>query len=177
MLPAYQIGGAKVRDEYDPLYNPDRYVDVTNARWMQLPSQKPGAKEASHITVFELQFSNRSQYDMSGLVVQVTVKDVKGQELETVEIAIDGILPTEGRTMVGSLAPEDAEALERKGEPVVKRVLTQHTFDVEAKDVPELAARYTSGVEVELEGEEFTNAEIDVVELRAIPKEDEEAAK
>lgn len=174
VIPMYQLGGAKVRDEYDPLYNPDRYVEVTNARWMQLPTDKPGDEEESHITIFELQFSNDAQYDMTGLVVQVTVKDVKGQELETVELPIEGIIPTDGRTMVGTLVPEDAEKLEKKGEPVPKRRVTTYSYEQELENAPELEALYTSGVEVELSGEEFTNAEIDVIELRAIPKDEEE---
>ncbi len=173
VIPMYQLGGSSVRDEFDPLYNPDRYVEVKNARWMQLPPETPGDEE-SNVTVFELQFANDSQYDMTGLVVLVTVKDVKGQELEQVEIAIEGIIPTDGRTMVGTLVPEDAEELERKGEPVPKRLLTTYTFEEEKKTNVELEALYTSGVEVELESEEFTNAEIDVIEIRAIPNELEE---
>ncbi len=176
VIPMYQLGGSAVRSEFDPLYNPDRYVEVTNARWMQLPPEKPGDEE-SNVTVFELQFSNTSQYDMTGLVVQVTVKDVKGQELEQVEIPIEGIIPTDGRTMVGTMVPEDAEKLEKKGEPVPKRLLTTYTFEQEKKDDPDLELQYRSGIEVELKSEEFTNAEIDVVELRALPKEEEEAKK
>jgi hypothetical protein len=174
VIPMYQLGGAAVRDEYDPLYNPDRYVEVANARWMQLPPEKPGDEE-SNVTVFELMFSNESQYDMTGLAVLVTVKDAKGQVLEKVEIPIEGIIPTGGKTMVGTLVPEDAEKLEKAGEPVPKRLLTNFTFDEEAKADPDMQLRFSSGLEVELTSEAFTNAAVDVVELRAIPKDPEEA--
>lgn len=176
VIPMYQLGGAAVRNEFDPLYNPDRYVEVANARWMQLPPEKPGDEE-SNVTVFELQFSNSSQYDMTGLVIQVTVKDAKGQELEKVEIPIEGVIPTEGRTMLGMLVPEDAEKLKRAGEPVPKRLLTTFSFEQEAKTDPDLQLLFSSGIEVELTSDAFTNAEIDVVELRALPNEEEEAGK
>jgi len=172
VIPMYQLGGSSVRDEYDPLYNPDRYVDVVNARWMQLPPEKPGDEE-SNITVFELMFSNDSGYDMTGLVVLVTVKDAKGQELEKIEIPVDGVIPTKGKTMVGTQVPENAEELERKGEDVPKRFVTTHSFEEEAKGKPDMQLLFTSGLEVSMESEEFTNAEIDVLEIAAVPKEDE----
>jgi len=173
VIPMYQLGGESVREEYDPLYNPDRYVDVVNARWMQLPPEKPGDEE-SNITIFELMFSNNAGYDMTGLVVRVTVKDAKGQELEKIEIPIDGTIPTKGKTMVGTQVPEDAEELERKGEEVPKRFVTTHTFDEEAEDDPDLQLLFTSGLEVAMESEEFTNAEIDVIELAAVPREEDD---
>lgn len=173
VIPMYQLGGSSVREEFDPLYNPDRYVDVVNARWMQLPPEKPGDEE-SNVTVFELMFSNSSGYDMTGLVVLVTVKDAKGQVLEKIEIPIEGMIPTKGKTMVGTMVPEDAEKLERRGEPVPKRLVTTHTFDEEAKGNPDLQLQFSSGIEVTMEAAEFTNAEIDIVELAAVPREEEE---
>ena len=173
VIPMYQLGGSSVREEYDPLYNPDRYVDVVNARWMQLPPEKPGAEE-SNVTIFELMFSNDAAYDMDGLVVLVTVKDAKGQELEKIEIPVDGVIPAKRKTMVGTQVPEDAEKLEKRGEEVPKRFVTTHTFEEEAKGNPELQLLFTSGLEVAMESKEFTNAEIDVIELAAVPREEEE---
>jgi hypothetical protein len=173
VIPMYQLGGSSVREEYDPLYNPDRYVDVVNARWMQLPPEKPG-DEASNVTIFELMFSNDATYDMHELVVLVTVKDAKGQVVEKLEIPIDGVVPAKRKTMVGTQVPEDAEELERKGEEVPKRFVTTYTFNEEAEGNPDLQLLFSSGLEVVMESEEFTNAEIDVVEIAAIPKEEEE---
>jgi len=172
VIPMYQLGGADVRDEFDPLYNPDRYVEVMSARWMQLPADnpRPGA-ELSNRTVFEFMMKNESRYLMSDLVILATIKDAKGHELETVEIPIDGILPSEGRTMVGTLAASD----EVKGEEPVDRLLTNYTFEELSRDEPDLQLRWSSGVEVEMNTDSFTNAEIDVLELRALP--DDEAAE
>jgi hypothetical protein len=176
VIPMYQLAGGDVRDEFDPLYNPDRYVEVVSARWMQLPPEKPGGEE-SNVTVFELMFSNESRYDMTGLVILVTVKDARGQELEKLEIPIEGVIPTRGKTMVGTLVPEDAEKLEKRGEVVPKRLLTTVSFDKEAKDNPDLQLLFSSGIEVELQSAEFANANIDIVELAAVPTPKEEAEK
>ncbi|MBX2796612.1 MAG: hypothetical protein KTR31_03050 [Myxococcales bacterium] len=175
VIPMYQLGGADVRDEFDPLYNPDRYVEVINARWMQLPNErpKPGEDLYSNITVFEFMMKNSSRYPMTGLVLQATIKDAKGQEIETVEISIEGMIPSDGSTMVGTLlADEDQPVAE--GEEPEDRKLTTETFDAMAELDPDLQMRWKSGVEVPMETSDgaFTNAEIDIVELRAIPDED-----
>ena len=168
VIPMYMLGGEKVRDEYDPLYNPDRYVDVVNARWMQLPSEnpRPGA-ELSNVTVFEFMMKNTSTYVMADLVIEATIKDAKGHEIDIVEIEVEGIIPAEGHTMVGTLEGEEGE------EP---RVLTTETFQELSDDDPDIQLRWTDGVEVEMDrGGDFTNAEIDIIELRAMP--DDEAAQ
>ena len=176
VIPMYQLGGADVRDEYDPLYNPDRYVEVVNARWMQLPPEKPGGDE-SLVTVFELMFSNESRYDMTGTVVLITVKDARGQEIEKLEIPIEGVIPTKGKTMVGTLVPADAEQLKKKKLDVPKRLVTTFTFDQEAKVNPDLQLQFTSGLEVELSSADFANANVDIAEIRAIPLEEEKPAE
>jgi hypothetical protein len=158
VIPMYQLGNASVRDEYDPLYNPDLYVDVSNARWSQLPDQVK-----DQITVFQIQFYNRSMYDMTDLVILATIKDDGGAEIEKVEFPIEGFIPAGERTMIGTLHGED------KDDPV--RLMTQHTLDLEAEENPDLQLRYSDGAEVRMSTEDFTEASIDILELRAIPKE------
>lgn len=182
VIPMYQLGGAAVREEYDPLYNPDRYVEVSNARWMQLPAEHPTpGKELSNITVFEVALSNSSRYPMTDLKILATIKDAQGHELEKVEIPIGGEIPAEGETMVGTLSAEELDPKGRKRkapageEPKPDRVLTTVSFEELAKDDQELQLRWTSGVSVEMKAEDFTNANIDIVELRAVP--DAKAAK
>ncbi|MBT3220648.1 MAG: hypothetical protein HN348_16300, partial [Proteobacteria bacterium] len=157
VVPMYQLGGAEVREEMDPLYNPDHYVDVENARWSQLPDQ---VEES--ITVFQFVLQNSSRYEMTDLILLATIKDDKGSVLEKVEIAIEGVIPTEGRTFVGTLAGEE------KDDP--KRSLTSHSLDLEAEVDPELQLRYSDGVEVKMTTLNFTEANIDILELRAIPE-------
>lgn len=161
-IPMYQLGGAEVREEYDPLYNPDRYVEVVNASWLQLPEQN----DEEVITVFQFLLNNESAYPMTDLVILATIKNEKGHELEQVEIAVEGIIPANSGTMVGTLAAEDEE------EP--SRLLTNYSFRLLAKDDPELQLRFSDGVEVPMTSQNFTNANIDLIELRAEP--DEKAA-
>jgi hypothetical protein len=182
VIPMYQLGGMDVREEFDPLYNPDRYVEVANARWMQLAAEHPTpGKELSNTTVFEFAMSNDSRYPMTDLKILATIKDAQGHEVEKVEIAVEGEIPAEGETMVGTLSGEELDAKGRKKQPkdgeavVPDRIMTTTSFEELAKDDQELQLRWTSGVSVEMKAAEFTNAEIDILELRAIP--DAKAAK
>ena len=182
VIPMYQLGGSEVREEFDPLYNPDRYVEVSNARWMQLPAENPAQRgELSNITVFEFAMANESRYPMTDLKILATIKDAQGHELEKVEIAVEGEIPAEGETMVGTLSGEELDPKGRKKKPkddevvTPDRILTTESFEEMAEKDQELQLRWTSGVSVEMKAEEFTNAVIDIVELRAIP--DAKAAK
>lgn len=167
VIPMYQLGGDDVRAEFDPLYNPDRYVEVANASWQQLPPEKPrrGSKddEEGMITAFNFNLWNKSKYTMTDIVLQATLKDAKGSEIDTIEFAIEGEIPAEKGTMVGTLKPPEDE------EDGDSRLLTAYTFSELSKDDPELMLRYVDGVEVQLEAQDFTNAAIDIVELRAVP--------
>lgn len=157
VMPMYLLGGGEVLQERDPLYNPDRYVFVQNASWMQLPEQ-----QEEQLTVFQFRLQNESIYDMTDLVMVAKIKDSRGQELEKIEFRIEGVVPAGGNTMVGTVAdPKDPEA---------KRLVTQSTFELEAKDDPELSMQYTEGVEVKMQTADFTEASIDILELRAVPK-------
>ena len=172
VIPVYQLGGADVREELDPLYNPERYVDVVDARWMQLPAENPRpGRELSNVTVFEFTMENKAVYHMTDLVIQATIKDAKGHELDMVELRIEGRIPPEGHTSVGTLMAEedDPEALDRW--------LTAESFEEMSEEEPDLQMLWKSGVEVEMNESDgaFTNAEIDIIELRAIP--DDEAAR
>jgi hypothetical protein len=178
VIPMYQLGGAEVRQEYDPLYNPDQYVDVSNARWMQLPAEKPGPMQLTNVTAFEFMMSNSSKYPMTELRILATIKDAQGHELEKVEIPVEGVIPADGATFIGTLSSEtEAEKSRKKPKDPnapPDRIMTTHTFEQLAAEDPDLQLRWTSGVEVEMKTEAFASAQIDIVELRAIP--DAEAA-
>ncbi len=157
VLPMYTLGGLTVKEEMDPLYNPDRYVLVSNANWMQLD------RKNEQLTVFRFEMQNQSKYEMTDLVLLATIKDSKGNEVTTVEIPIDGIIPPLDRTMVGTLAPDPKD---KEAKP---QLLTQFSFDKAAEEDPDLQLRYSDGVEVQMEAEDFTEATIDLLELRAAP--------
>ncbi len=178
VIPMYQLGGIEVREELDPLYNPDRYVDVANARWMQLPADPKRPLEGlSNVTVFEFMISNQSPYTMTDLVLLATIKDAKGHEVEKVELPVEGTIGPKESTMVGTLAPPEGGANEVGDDEHAPeaRVLTSSTFDEMATSDPELQLRWTSGIEVAMATQEFTNAEIDILELRAVPDTEAEA--
>lgn len=158
VLPMYRLGGGEVLEKYDPLYNPDRYVIVENASWMQLPEQRE-----ERLTVFQFMLYNSAQYDATDLVMVASIKDAKGHELERVEFEVEGVVPSNARTMVGTLS--DVETGD-------KRLLTQATFEAMAAANPDLRLDYNEGVEVQMQTEGFTDASIDIVELRAIPPEE-----
>jgi hypothetical protein len=159
VLPMYQLGGKKAVAEYDPLYNPDRYVEVGNAAWTL-------AEGSMTKTVFRFMMANTSKYDMTDLKLLATVKDGKGNELERVEFPIEGIIPAStpagpGNTMVGELMAEN-----KKETP---RLMTEAAFQEMAKDDPDLQLRWVDGIEVDMKTKDFALATIDIVEIRAVP--------
>ncbi|TNE89905.1 MAG: SH3 domain-containing protein [Deltaproteobacteria bacterium] len=164
VIPMYQLGGAEVRADYDPLYNPDRYVRVSNASWLQLD------QENEQVTVFQFMITNDSKFDMTDLMLLATIKDSKGNELETVEIPVEGILPAGKDTMVGTLDPDPDVKVKPDEEPPASRSLTHSTYEGMVEDDPDLQLRWREGVEVTMEAEDFTEANIDILEIRAIPK-------
>lgn len=163
VMPMYMLGGKEVMRERDPLYNPDRYLTVGNASWMQLPEQR-----AARITVFQFALRNSSRYDMTDVVMVATIKDSKGHDLEKVEFHVDGVVPSSGATMVGTIVNDKAD--ESKGE-LKRRLITEATFKTLSADDPDLALMYNAGAEVKMTTEDFTEATIDIVELRAVPRE------
>ena len=169
VVPIYQFGGASVAEEYDPLYNPDRYFEVANGGWQQLPTSDEG------VTVFQFFLKNMSNYDMSSLVLLATIKDSRGQELERVEIPVEGVIPAMGQTMVGTVEstekkPNRGSRADEADTPPV--FMTQYSFAEMMEDDPEAAFDYRDGAEVLLESKDFTRASIDPLELRAVPTEE-----
>lgn len=163
VLPMYKLGDAKVKDKYDPLYNPDHYVNVVNASWIQMPLA-PGEKppEDGMPTTFHFMFGNESAYDMTDLVVLATIKDASKAVLGDLEIPITGLIPKTGQTMVGMIQPE-----EEGGEPVF---ITEYSFKKQAVNDPALQERWEPGITIKMEGEAFDNASVDILQLRAIPE-------
>jgi hypothetical protein len=158
VLPMYQLGGHETMDKYDPLYNPDRYVSVSNASWT-MPDDKK-----QKLTVFTFMLNNDAPYPMTDLKMTATVKDAKGAEIETVEFPIKGELPPHANTMVGVLDPED----KKTGTP---ELWTTWTFEKMAQTNPDIQLRWKDGVEVEMKDPDFAQAKIDIVEVRAVPTE------
>jgi hypothetical protein len=159
VVPAYFFADAATRENYDPIYNPDRYVFVKNSSWMQLPDQK-----RDKVTIFSFLIQNKSKFDMTDLTLLATIKDKDKKVLETKEIKIEGTIPAFDAAMVGTLSPD------KKDKEGVKRFLTSNYFSELAAADETLNLRWAEGVEVKMESEGFIEANIDLLEVRAIPK-------
>jgi hypothetical protein len=158
VVPAYYFGEEKDKLANDPLYNPDRYVFVRNSSWSLLP--EGGNKD---ITTFTFLMSNDAKFAMTDLKLLAKIKDKNDQVIETKEIAVEGTIPAEFSTMVGTLKAD------KKDKTSVDRIMTSSSFEEMQKENPDLVERWVDGVEVRLEAEGFTEAEIELLEIRAVP--------
>ena len=157
--PGYVFAGKEVHEEYDPLYNPDRYVFVSGSSWMQLPDQK-----SDNVTIFQFQLKNISKYEMREIILLATIRDENDAVLETKEIVLEGTLEPYSAGMVGTLQAGDDEP---DGAP---RAMTEMLFKKLADDTPELHMRWSFGVEVQMESEGFKEANIDLLQVVAVRK-------
>lgn len=160
VIPAYFFADEQTKLDYDPLYNPDRYVYVQNSSWMLLPQS---AKR--NTTVFQFMFNNDSKFAMTDISVLATIRDEAGQELERRPLKIEGVMPPHRAAMVGTLAPA-------RGDTSEPRVMFSSTFDEILAADPTAAERWTEGVEVKLEAPEWAGADIKLLEVRAVPPTD-----
>jgi hypothetical protein len=159
VIPAYFFADKDTRKDYDPIYNADNYVFVKNASWMQLPDQRK-----NNITVFEFLLQNKSKFDMTDVILLATIKDKRDTVLETKEVAIEGTIKRFEGSMVGTLQPEKGD---REGVP---RLMTTSSFNELAKDDPDLQMRWSSGIEVQMESNGFVEANIDLLQVRAVAR-------
>ena len=159
VIPAYFFADADTRQDYDPIYNPDHYVFVKNSSWMQMPE-----KGSENVTVFQFLLQNKSKFDMTDVKLLATIKDKDKRVLETREIPIEGIVPPFDGTMVGTLLPAEDD---KEGAP---RAMTSSFFKELARRDPDMALRWMDGIEVTMNSQGFVEANIDLLQIRAIPK-------
>jgi len=158
VVPGYFFADKRTQENYDPLYNPDRYVFVKNSSWMQLDQQN------RNLTIFQFLLQNKAKFAMTDIILLATIKDKNGKVLEEVQIPIEGEIPPYDSVMVGTLSPAPRD---REGVP---RNLTQSMFDTLSEEDPELQLRWSIGVEVEMQTPGFTEANIDLLQLRGVAK-------
>lgn len=160
VVAAYYYADSKVRQDYDPIYNPDRYVVVKGSSWMQVPDPK-----RKNLTIFQFLLENTSKFEMTDIKLLATIKDTQDRVLETKEIPIEGIIPANGGSFVGTLQPDPKD---KEGLP---RLMTETYLNQLAQADPDLALRWSAGVEVEMGVSGFEEANIDLLQIRAVPKE------
>ncbi len=157
VVPGYFFADKRTQENYDPIYNPDYYVFVKNSSWLQLDESN------RNLTIFQFLLQNKSKFAMTDIILLATIKDKNGNQLEEVQIPIEGDIPPYDSVMVGTLSPEPRD---REG---VARNMTQAKFDELVEEDPELQLRYSAGVEVEMQTPGFTEADIDLLQLRGVP--------
>jgi hypothetical protein len=159
VVPAYYFAKAETRQSHDPIYNPDRYVFVKNSSWMQLPDQR-----AENVTIFQFLLQNKSKFNMTAIKLMATIKDKNDRVIETQEIVIEGPIPAHDGVMVGTLKPA-------ANDPTGSiRLMTTGLFAEALKADPSLMSRWSDGVELTMESEGFVEANIDLLQVRAIPE-------
>lgn len=165
VIPAYLFGGKKAHEDYDPLYNPDRYLRVLNASWLRPDPRDP---VTSH---FEFMLANESKFEMTDVMLVATIKDKAGVEIDRVELRIEGIVPRHDATSVGTLLPAPKD---KTGQP---RLMTATAFHELSKTDDTLAERWTDSIEVQLKSPSASDADIDLLEVRAVPNESTQLPK
>lgn len=153
VVPAYFFADAKVKLDYDPLYNPDRYVSVANSKWVQPLNSKT--------TNFSFMLQNDSKFPMTDVKLVATIKDKNGGVLQSVEIPVEGMIPPQEGVMIGTLKPARND---REGKP---RIMSSNDYQEMLKTDSKLSERWSDGVEVELTADD-PEASIDIVEVRAV---------
>jgi hypothetical protein len=162
-IPAYYFANAKERENYDPIYNADRYLEVENSRWMQLPPDEEKAAQGPTdvVTVFEFMLKNNSKFDMRDVRILATVKDRSKRVVAEKEIGIEGVVPAYGDSTVGTLRPpEDAP-------DTPLRRITYYSYAPEAGGSDEAWANWLDGLEVAFPPGDYAEADVTVVQATA----------
>jgi hypothetical protein len=160
VVPAYYFADAKDRENYDPIYNPDRYLFVKNSSWMGLPD-----KEKENVTLFQFMLQNKSKFDMNDIVLLATIRDKNGNILEKKEIPIEGSVPAWDAVPVGTIHPPE------KAPEIPTRLMTYGFLEGLAKDDPDLWMRWSDGIEVPMSSKAYVEANIELIQANAVPHE------
>ncbi len=161
VIPAYYFANARERENYDPIYNADRYLEVENSRWMQLPPREDATGPSNVVTIFEFMLKNNSKFDMRDIRILATVKDRARRVVAEKEIGIEGVVPAYGDSTVGTLrAPEDAP------DTPVRRI-TYYTYAPQAGASDEAWIPWVDGLEVAFPPGDYAEAEVTVVQATA----------
>ena len=159
VLPAYQLGPHEIQEQYDPIYNPERYVSIGNAAWNL-------ADKSETKTVFRFMIVNTSMHEMENVKLAAIIKDDKGAEVERVEFPVEGRIPHasdsgNGQTFVGTLKQDDPT--------LPPRILTETAFMELAKVDPTIQTKWAEGVEFEIKTKDFSAATIDMINVTEVP--------
>lgn len=157
VVPAYFFADERTKQDYDPLYNPDKYAYVVNSSWRM--SEEPGK---DNVSVFSFMMENTSKFQMTDIKLRAVIKNEKDEVLEEQVIPVEGKMPPLRSIMVGTLLPAKGET--------ESRILMTSEYEQLLQADPKVEERWMDGVEVPLKqaipGSEAT---ITLMEVRAVP--------
>ncbi len=160
VLPGYYMADEKTKQDYDPLYNPDKYVTVGNASWtMTAEKAKKGISDMA------ASLQNDSKFPMTDIRVVATLKDSAGNVIKEKEMPVEGVLGANRSDMIGTLNPA-------KGDDITPpRIMFTSEFEKIVLEDPKAADRWIDVVEVDVGKLEALEAGVIIAEVRAIPPE------
>lgn len=158
VVPAYFFAEDRAKLDYDPLYNPDKYVYVGNASWtMAADKAKKG------ISTMSASLQNDSKFGMTDIKIVAALKNTSGVVVTQKEITVEGVMAPNHSDMVGTLLPAKSE------KDALPRIMLTSDFEKLIATDPTVEERWLDGVEVLVGDDETTEASVTIVEVRAVP--------
>lgn len=87
VVPGY-LFKQELADKYDPLFNPDAYLRLTNYAWT--PRGDP--KQPDTLTDLMFEILNPTDYGMSGIILKITFFDGNDQKMDTKDFEVPRLL-------------------------------------------------------------------------------------
>jgi hypothetical protein len=151
VVPAPFAEQGEVVAAWDPVFNPDRYLWVSTASWMQPSLHR-------RVSVFQLALTNDGPYEMTGVVLEARIRDARGQEVERIRWPVEGSVPPRSNTLIGTLDPRTAQS----------RLVMAAALAERSVDDATLPQRWVDGVEVPMGAADFAHATVDIAEAHAV---------
>jgi len=98
VIPGYKFN-QELSDRYDPLFNPDNYLQLMNYSWT--PSGEEDDPETLTNMLFEL--NNPTEYGMQGVMLRVTFKNGTDQVIDVKNIEVPRLVPPEGDLFIDGI--------------------------------------------------------------------------
>jgi hypothetical protein len=98
VIPGYKFD-QELSDRYDPLFNPDNYLQLMNYAWT--PSGEPDEPETLTNMLFEL--NNPTEYGMKGVMLRVTFKDGSDNTIDVKSIEVPRLVPPDDNLFIDGI--------------------------------------------------------------------------
>lgn len=98
VIPGYKFDQS-LSDKYDPLFNPDTYLQLVNYSWT--PSGEDDEPETLTNMLFELR--NPTDYGMTGVMLRVSFKDGSDNTIDVKNIEVPRLLPPDDTVFVDGI--------------------------------------------------------------------------